>query len=73
MDSFEKGLLAITAVILSLFLMVFVVDAYNDYLRAKVITNAEDPLYAACAFDSGDQKVPVSCFTLLTQNKDLPQ
>jgi len=73
MDSFEKGLLAVAAVILSLFLMVFVVNAYNDYLRAKVLAGANDPLYAACAYDSGDQKVPASCFTLLTQTKELPQ
>ena len=73
MNSFEKGLLAIAAVILALFLMVFVLNAYDGHLRAQVLKNAEDPLYAACAYDSAKDRVPSSCFALLTQNKELPQ
>ena len=73
MDSFEKGLLAIAAVILALFLMVFVLNAYDGHLRAQVLKNAEDPLYAACAYDSSKTAVPASCYTLLSLNKDLPK
>lgn len=73
MDSVDKGMLAIGA---SAFLIIGAFIGYATYtahLRAQVINESPDPLYAACAFDSGGRHVPPSCFTLLTQNKDLPR
>lgn len=73
MDGFEKGLLAIGLSFVLLFAAVFVSIAYGSHLRAQMITNAPDPLYAACAYDSSSSAVPASCYTLLSLNKDLPQ
>lgn len=73
MDSLDKGFVAIG---ISFFIIIAAFIGYATYtahLRAQVINNSPDPLYAACAFDSGDRYVPTSCFTLLTQNKDLPR
>ena len=73
MDSFEKGLLAIGSFFLLLLLALFASVGYSGYLRAQMIAAAPDPLYAACAYDSGSSAVPASCYTLLSLNKDLPQ
>ena len=73
MDGFDKGLLAIGSSFLVLFLAFFAVTAYDGYLRAQMILDAPDPLYAACAYDSSKSAVPASCYTLLSLNKDLPR
>ncbi len=73
MDSFEKGLLAIGSLLVSLLFALFSVIAYSGYLRAQMIVNAPDPLYAACAYDSSSSAVPASCYILLSLNKDMPQ
>ena len=73
MDSFEKGLLAIGSLLVSLLFALFSAIAYSGYLRAQMIVNAPDPLYAACAYDSSSSAVPASCYTLLSLNKEMPQ
>ena len=73
MDSFEKGFLAIGLFGTLLFSAVFAASAYDGYLRAEMIRDAQDPLYAACAYDAHNEVVPASCYTLLSLNKDLPQ
>ena len=73
MDSFEKGLLVIGSFAMVLFLAFFAIVAYDGHLRAQMILDAPDPLYAACAYDSSKTVVPASCYTLLSLNKDLPK
>jgi hypothetical protein len=73
MDSFDKGLLAIGSFFAFLFAGFFAVTAYDGYLRAQMILDAPDPLYAACAYDSSRSAVPASCYTLLSLNKELPR
>ena len=73
MDGFEKGLLAIGSSFMILLLAIFANITYAGHVRAQMIAGAPDPLYAACAYDSGNSVVPASCYTLLSLNKDLPQ
>lgn len=73
MDSYDKGLLAIGSFFASLLLALLAVVSHDNHLRARAVTNAPDPLYAACAYDSNSSSVPASCYTLLSLNKDMPQ
>ena len=73
MDSIDKGFIAIFAFLALLILSFVGITAYDGHLRAQMILDAPDPLYAACAYDSAKDRVPSSCFALLTQNKELPQ
>jgi len=73
MDNFDKAVLALGIAFLLIILAFIGVTGYTTYLRAQVINTSPDPLYAACAFDSGERYVPVSCYALITQNKDLPR
>ena len=73
MTGYDKGLLAIGSFFASLLLAFLAVVSYDNYLRAQAVTNAHDPLYAACAYDSNSSSVPASCYTLLSLNKDMPQ
>ena len=73
MTGYDKGLLAIGSFFASLLLAFFAVVSYDNYLRAQAVTNATDPLYAACAYDSNSSSVPATCYTLLSLNKDMPQ
>ena len=73
MDGFEKGLLAIVSFFVILLLAVVANFTYAGHVRAQMIKDAPDPLYAACAYDSSSAAVPASCYTLLSLNKDLPQ
>ena len=73
MTGYDKGLLAIGSFFASLLLAFFAVVSYDNYLRARAVTGAPDPLYAACAYDSNSSSVPASCYTLLSLNKDMPQ
>jgi len=73
MDGYDKGLLAIGSFFAFLLLAFLAAVAYDGYLRTRIIANAPDPLYAACAYDSGSSAVPASCYTLLSLNKDMPQ
>ena len=73
MDSIDKGFIAIFAFLALLILSFVGITAYDGHLRAQMIIDAPDPLYAACAYDSSKTAVPASCYTLLSLNKDLPQ
>lgn len=73
MDGFDKGLVAISAFLAILILSFVGITAYDGHLRAQMILDAPDPLYAACAYDSSKSAVPASCYTLLSLNKDLPR
>lgn len=73
MDGFDKGLVAISAFLAVLILSFVAITAYDGHLRAQMILDAPDPLYAACAYDSSKSAVPASCYTLLSLNKDLPR
>lgn len=73
MDSTDKGFIAIFAFLAILLLSFIGITAFDGYLRAQMILDAPDPLYAACAYDSSSSAVPASCYTLLSLNKDLPR
>ena len=73
MDSVDKGFIAIFAFLALLILSFVGITAYDGHLRAQMILDAPDPLYAACAYDSSKTAVPASCYTLLSLNKDLPK
>jgi hypothetical protein len=73
MDESNQGILIICAALLLFFFGVFGIIAYETALRAEVINNSPDPLYAACAFDSSGRNLPPSCFALITQDKELPR
>lgn len=73
MDSVDKGFVAIFAFLAILLLSFVGITAYDGHLRAQMILDAPDPLYAACAYDSSSSAIPASCYTLLSLNKDLPK
>jgi len=73
MDSLDKDLLVFGSFVTVLILAGMALFAYDAQLRAEAIATAPDPLYAACAYDSGGLSVPPSCYTLLSLNKDLPR
>ena len=73
MDGISKDLLIICGSLLIFFLGLFGSFTYDAHMRAVVISESPDPLYAACAYDSSSGKMPPSCFALITQNKDLPR
>ena len=73
MDSIDKGFIAIFAFLALLILSFVGITAYDGHLRAQMILDAPDPLYAACAYDASRSTVAASCYTLLSLNKDLPK
>ena len=73
MDSENKVVLILCVSAVLVFLSAFGLMGYMTYLRSKVIDNSQDPLYAACAFDSDGKGMPPSCVALLSQPKELPR
>lgn len=43
---------------------------YQTYMRTTYLEGSVDPIAAACAFDSGDDKIPPSCMAFMLQQKE---
>ena len=70
MDSDTKFTLVFGGVTVAVVISVCVAMSYHTYLRATYLNSATDPIAAACAFDSGGDKIPPSCMAHMLQPKD---
>ena len=71
MESETKFFVAVSSVLGSILLGMLTYCAYDLHLRTEYLSNASDPIAAACAYDSNEAALPPSCVAYLYQQKEV--
>ena len=71
MDSVDKMFVAVIACVAIIFATFLSYFAFRDHTRATYLDRSDDPIAAACAFDSDGKTIAPSCMAYMLQQKEL--